>query len=391
MQDVAAIRIPDGDVRGADDGMGLRVYRRRDDIGGTAVMAEDVHVSTGASPRALSSREREVLDLLGDGLAVSDIADRLHLSIKTIEGVFVRLRGKVGCSDAATLRRFAVIRRRQDMTAHLLSRSVPLLHHAKLDHEHNEMLRLISRIEQAPDDLPGMRVLVDKLSACTRFHIDGEQALMRASGFPHIIPHCADHQRILAEIDGFRSNLGQGNNTLAAFQTFVAHWMGSHVDTFDRPLVAFLAQTGAAAEATASQPDGGTWDGPSIPDGVVTPAFLDRTIQGHLRWKIRLYTVIANQEVDVLDRTQLCADGHCDLGRWIHGDGRGLAAIHAYQALQEAHRRFHVSVGRIYDLASTGHAQEAMMELHAGDFYQWSCEVVRQIIVIRNALADGRS
>jgi hemerythrin-like metal-binding protein len=335
-----------------------------------------------ASARALSPREREVLGLLGDGLAVSDIATRLALSVKTVEAITVRVRTKVGCVDMAALRRFAVIRRRQELTAHLLSRSVPILHHATLDHEHNEMLRLISRIEREQDEAAGLPAACDELLACARFHVEGEEALMRSSRFPAWQAHAAEHQRFIAELEGFRTRLG-GHEGMASFQTFAAHWLGHHIDTWDRRLVAYLA-------GLAPMEGGGGPPAPpsvaAVPASVIDPAFLDRAIQSHLRWKIRLYSIIADRDAAALDRPLLCADGHCDLGRWIHGDGRGLADLDLFQALQESHRRFHASVGAICDLVVAGRFPEAQAELHAGEFYHWSAEVVRQITTLRAAL-----
>jgi two-component system, NarL family, response regulator NreC len=59
------------------------------------------------SPKTLSRREREVLRLLAQGNANQAIADRIHLSVKTVETYRSRLSEKLGLKGRAELYRFA--------------------------------------------------------------------------------------------------------------------------------------------------------------------------------------------------------------------------------------------------------------------------------------------
>ncbi len=65
----------------------------------------------GAPHEALSNRELEVLTLIGSGLTVSQIAARLHLSVKTISTHRARLLAKMGMKTNAELTRYAVTAR----------------------------------------------------------------------------------------------------------------------------------------------------------------------------------------------------------------------------------------------------------------------------------------
>lgn len=56
----------------------------------------------------LSDREFEVLRLLGTGLAVSRIADQLHLSVKTVSTYRARLLSKLGLDSTAELVAYAI-------------------------------------------------------------------------------------------------------------------------------------------------------------------------------------------------------------------------------------------------------------------------------------------
>lgn len=59
-------------------------------------------------PAQLSDRELEVLQLLGQGISTRDIADKLHLSIKTIESYRANIKRKLDLKNAAELMRYAV-------------------------------------------------------------------------------------------------------------------------------------------------------------------------------------------------------------------------------------------------------------------------------------------
>lgn len=67
--------------------------------------------SVGAPHEALSNRELEVLRLIGSGLTVSQIAARLHLSVKTISTHRTRLLAKMGMRTNAELTHYAVTAR----------------------------------------------------------------------------------------------------------------------------------------------------------------------------------------------------------------------------------------------------------------------------------------
>jgi DNA-binding NarL/FixJ family response regulator len=58
----------------------------------------------------LSTREREVLQLLAEGRTGTEIAQRLSLSPKTVETYRARLVEKLGIRDVAGLVRFAIQR-----------------------------------------------------------------------------------------------------------------------------------------------------------------------------------------------------------------------------------------------------------------------------------------
>ena len=56
----------------------------------------------------LSDRELEVFLLIGKGCGTSQIADRLHLSVKTIESYRAHIKEKLSLSNAAELLQYAI-------------------------------------------------------------------------------------------------------------------------------------------------------------------------------------------------------------------------------------------------------------------------------------------
>ena len=61
-------------------------------------------------PDPLTSREREVLQLIAEGETTKEIAWRLELSVKTVESHRSRLMHKLGIHETATLVRYAIRR-----------------------------------------------------------------------------------------------------------------------------------------------------------------------------------------------------------------------------------------------------------------------------------------
>lgn len=96
---VAAVRAVLSDQRYLSDAMTQRLL-------GQAV--GHLAPETGSPWDSLSDRELEVFRLIGEGLATSAIAEKLHLSPHTIDSHRERIKLKLGLSDSGQLRREAV-------------------------------------------------------------------------------------------------------------------------------------------------------------------------------------------------------------------------------------------------------------------------------------------
>jgi DNA-binding NarL/FixJ family response regulator len=63
---------------------------------------------SGASVQSLSDRELEVFHLIGRGVKTREIAERLHVSTKTVETYRARIKLKLHLSSSGELTQFAV-------------------------------------------------------------------------------------------------------------------------------------------------------------------------------------------------------------------------------------------------------------------------------------------
>ncbi|MCC6488185.1 MAG: response regulator transcription factor, partial [Candidatus Hydrogenedentes bacterium] len=72
------------------------------------LVAAGAHAGEAAPHTRLSNREFEVFRLLVEGLGPTEIADRLHLSVKTVSTHKTRILEKMGMDSTADLVRYAV-------------------------------------------------------------------------------------------------------------------------------------------------------------------------------------------------------------------------------------------------------------------------------------------
>lgn len=64
---------------------------------------------SGPAPQSLSDRELEILHLMAEGASTRECAERLHISVKTVEAHQASLKLKLGLKGVHQLRRYAVL------------------------------------------------------------------------------------------------------------------------------------------------------------------------------------------------------------------------------------------------------------------------------------------
>ncbi|WAB82049.1 helix-turn-helix transcriptional regulator [Microcella daejeonensis] len=84
----------------------LDLYRRIGEQGGAArddSRSEGPPAASCPSQTRLTRREREIAEMIGDGLTDRQIAERLHLSTRTVESHVLHARGRIGAGTRSAL------------------------------------------------------------------------------------------------------------------------------------------------------------------------------------------------------------------------------------------------------------------------------------------------
>ncbi len=114
----------------------------------------------------------------------------------------------------------------------------------------------------------------------------------------------------------------------------------------------------------------------------------DSAIDVHSKWKVRLRAVIAGN--DKLDPARISTDDSCDLGCWIHGEGKKFANSPLYTVLRAEHARFHQCAAKVVSESNSGNraAAEALMAA-GGEFARASQATVSAIRKMKSEFPTG--
>ena len=110
---------------------------------------------------------------------------------------------------------------------------------------------------------------------------------------------------------------------------------------------------------------------------------IDMAIAAHENWKLRLQSYLDGTSKEVFGAEVICFDDRCDLGKWIHGDGKAkLGAFPGFTALMGHHKMFHYAASNVVALAKSGKGKQAQAML-GGQFGQFSQEVVQGLTALK--------
>ena len=109
-------------------------------------------------------------------------------------------------------------------------------------------------------------------------------------------------------------------------------------------------------------------------------------IRAHVAWKVRLRMVLDGQG-ERMSSDEAARDDACDLGRWIHGEGRRHFSKPAYRELKEVHARFHQVAAEVLAASERGDRRAAEAGLEGAEYVKSSSAVVAAIMRMREAAA----
>lgn len=92
---------------------------------------------------------------------------------------------------------------------------------------------------------------------------------------------------------------------------------------------------------------------------------LDNAAAAHALWKTKLRAAIAKQEQ--LDVVSLSRDDRCELGQWLHGEGKSsYGRLASHGDCMHKHLAFHSEVTKVAQVVNAGHYAQAESLLGAG-------------------------
>ncbi|HHI75617.1 MAG TPA: hypothetical protein ENJ94_00445 [Gammaproteobacteria bacterium] len=95
-------------------------------------------------------------------------------------------------------------------------------------------------------------------------------------------------------------------------------------------------------------------------------------LEAHTAWKKRLERLLEEGDEGRIDLVTIADDRICELGRWLHGPGKGAyGRLPEYQEAVDAHAAFHKAAAEVVIEYKSG-AHERAVELLRGKFREAS-------------------
>ena len=111
----------------------------------------------------------------------------------------------------------------------------------------------------------------------------------------------------------------------------------------------------------------------------------NKAIDAHVAWKTKLAAYLRKPDGSI-SASSLEPDNLCELGKWLHGEGRALTSLPDYPGLVESHAQFHKAAAAVVRRAEQG--QNVTEELLLGsnsEFAKASNAVVMQLVKCKRA------
>lgn len=104
----------------------------------------------------------------------------------------------------------------------------------------------------------------------------------------------------------------------------------------------------------------------------------ESAVTAHTNWMLRLFGYCKGTSNERLDPQTIQKDNVCDLGKWLHGDGRKFADDPEFPQLLKEHAAFHKSAASVVVLVDRGQrsAAEQILRSAESDYCRLSLQVV---------------
>jgi hypothetical protein len=117
----------------------------------------------------------------------------------------------------------------------------------------------------------------------------------------------------------------------------------------------------------------------------------DAAIKAHSDWKLRLANYCQGKPTEPIDIRKLAMDNVCELGKWLHGEGRKYATDPVYPELVQGHATFHRTAAKLASMVERGEASTALTQIQSRDseFGALSVRLVGILMGFRTRYPNG--
>lgn len=102
---------------------------------------------------------------------------------------------------------------------------------------------------------------------------------------------------------------------------------------------------------------------------------VDQAIHAHVGWKGKLAAYIAKPDHS-LSPDSFSRDSECELGKWLHGEGRKQSGWPGFAQLVSDHAKFHKAAAEIVKQADSGRQMKESVSLGSKSEYSVASNAV---------------
>lgn len=119
-----------------------------------------------------------------------------------------------------------------------------------IDEDHRKLFNLINQLQTAIHYQTGEnfeKQALDDLVDYTRYHFQREEGLMAEHGYPDLVAHKGEHEKMIAKVEQFLiAYQEQGHDALEGVADFLKDWLVHHINGTDKAYSPFLREKGVS-------------------------------------------------------------------------------------------------------------------------------------------------
>jgi hemerythrin len=122
----------------------------------------------------------------------------------------------------------------------------------EIDAQHKVLVDLLNQIHEAIQQRQGTEAtsqIIERLGEYTRIHFAVEESLMRILHYPDYERHKEEHDRLIDQLNGFRTKLESGKGSISfELAHFLKVWLTKHIMETDKRYIPHFLEQGIRPE-----------------------------------------------------------------------------------------------------------------------------------------------